>query len=125
MFMDLSGQKFEDLTVVRKSEKQTGKETQWLCRCACGRETTASTYELRSGHKKSCGCRKSRPKAHDLTGMRFGRLTVIKRVGTINRRPIWHCKCDCGKFTDVRSVDLKSGNTKSCGCMGKHQALYH
>lgn len=51
----------------------------------------------------------------DLTGRRFGRLTVVSRVPDTN--PIkWHCRCDCGHFTDVLGWNLRSGKTTSCGC---------
>lgn len=125
MRIDLTGQKFNSLTVVEIAGKTKDKSTIWKCRCDCGAETTAITNELTSGHKKSCGCLKHKSNAKDLTGKRFGRLTVLKRVGTINRRAIWQCRCDCGKKTDVRSIDLLNGNTKSCGCMHNHFALYH
>ena len=123
MKIDLTSQKFHRLQVVQKSEEKSKADAVlWDCICDCGSKTTATTAQLRSGHKKSCGCLKRDPKADDLTGKRFGRLTVLKRVGTIARRPIWRCRCDCGRKTDVRSSDLKSGNTKSCGCLGKHFA---
>ena len=123
MKIDLTGQKFHRLQVVQKSEQQSKADTVlWDCICDCGSKTTATTAQLRSGHKKSCGCIKRAPKAEDITGQCFGRLTVMKRVGTIERRPIWRCRCDCGRKTDVRSSDLKSGNTKSCGCLGNHFA---
>lgn len=122
MKVDLTGQKFNKLTVLHRAENQYGDAVRWICRCECGTETVATTNDLRSGHKKSCGCLKRVPKADNLKGMRFGRLVVMKRVGTIERRPIWRCKCDCGKKTDVRSCDLKSGNTKSCGCLGREKA---
>lgn len=53
----------------------------------------------------------------DLTGTRFGRLTVLERVG-INKwkSSTWSCMCDCGKKRVVVSGDLRSGNTTSCGC---------
>lgn len=56
----------------------------------------------------------------DLTGKRFGRLTVIKRAENDNRRKsMWICQCDCGKTLTVRGDHLKSGwHTQSCGCMG-------
>lgn len=57
----------------------------------------------------------------DLTGQKFGRLTVIKRVGTKNRSPLWLCKCDCGNETEVNSQSLSTGNTKSCGCIHSEQ----
>ena len=126
MKIDLTGQTFNNLTVIRKADNQNGQKTMWICKCACGAETTASTTDLKSGHKKSGGCRKKRPNAKDLTGQRFGRLTVIKRNGTNqHRRAIWRCKCDCGKYTNVNAPDLLSGNTKSCGCWGREKHKYH
>ena len=56
------------------------------------------------------------PKLDDLTGKRFGRLTVICRAENIGRQTMWACACDCGKHTTVMAVKLRSGNTKSCGC---------
>lgn len=49
----------------------------------------------------------------DLTGQRFGRLTVIKYVGESQ----WLCKCDCGNETIVDRGHLRTGHTKSCGCL--------
>lgn len=53
----------------------------------------------------------------DLTGKIFERLTVIKWVGTRNRRPVWRCKCSCGKKADVLGENLRYGQTRSCGCL--------
>ena len=53
----------------------------------------------------------------DLTGRRFGRLTVIRRAETKNYRTRWVCRCDCGQEKTVTSRDLKSGKVKSCGCL--------
>ena len=52
----------------------------------------------------------------DLTGQRFGRLTVIKRNGSIDHHAAWKCICDCGKVTTVNGKWLRSGKTTSCGC---------
>lgn len=57
----------------------------------------------------------------DLTGMRFGRLTVIKRAENVvqqsgETRTAWRCKCDCGAEIVARSTDLRTGKKKSCGC---------
>lgn len=51
----------------------------------------------------------------DLTGQRFGRLTVLSKVDR-PRIVQWLCKCDCGKVTKVFSQCLRDGKTKSCGC---------
>lgn len=54
----------------------------------------------------------------DLTGKKFNRLTVIERAGSNkNKQALWLCKCDCGNEVKVISADLKSGHTKSCGCL--------
>ena len=57
----------------------------------------------------------------DLTGQRFGKLTVIKfskDVQSGNRkRKYWLCRCDCGNIKEVRTDCLTSGNVKSCGCL--------
>ena len=58
------------------------------------------------------------PPLTDLTNQLFGRLTVIRRAGTdMNKKPLWLCRCSCGKQTLVPSQSLKSGATKSCGCL--------
>ena len=58
----------------------------------------------------------------DLTGQKFGRLTILKRMDKNKRGDYrWLCKCICGKEKIVIGSDLKSGNTKSCGCLRKEQ----
>lgn len=53
----------------------------------------------------------------DLTGKKFGRLTVLKRTGSGPAgQPLWKCRCRCGKTTTVRGHRLRKGETKSCGC---------
>lgn len=54
----------------------------------------------------------------DLTGNRYGRLTVIEQSGrSSDRHVMWKCLCDCGKVTLVSSHSLRMGCTKSCGCL--------
>lgn len=54
-------------------------------------------------------------RVNDLTGQRFGMLTVVERAaGTGTAR--WTCRCDCGNVKDVFGSNLRSGRTKSCGC---------
>jgi hypothetical protein len=54
----------------------------------------------------------------DLTGLRFGRLIVVKRLGIGSQfyQPKWECKCDCGAICHTRSGELRYGQAKSCGC---------
>ena len=60
---------------------------------------------------------------NDLTGKRFGRLTVLEPSGTYrkNGQYLWKCLCDCGKEVIVLSGNLsrKDNNTRSCGCLKK------
>lgn len=53
----------------------------------------------------------------DLTGKSFGRLTVIRYDHSEHDGAHWLCKCDCGKEKVAAGYSLRSGNTKSCGCL--------
>lgn len=56
----------------------------------------------------------------DITGMRFGLLSVLGRdLALLSKRGevFWTCKCDCGNTHSVRSACLRKGVTKSCGCL--------
>lgn len=120
--IDLTGQRFGRLVVIR--EVQTvGNNRAYLCRCDCGNQRMVSMNQLRSGRARSCGClnreRSSEKNTHDLTGQRFGRLTVIgrsERRHQTQHHAFWKCRCDCGNEIDVLSKYLVSGETKSCGC---------
>lgn len=62
--------------------------------------------------------------AIDITGKRFGRLTVVKRVEnrvSISGRQyaMWLCKCDCGKTKIASTGNLRQGQVRSCGCLQK------
>lgn len=52
----------------------------------------------------------------DLTGSRFGWLSVMEKAPNRGDQTYWLCKCDCGNTTEVNARDLKNGHTKSCGC---------
>ena len=52
----------------------------------------------------------------DLTGQRFGSLTVLHPAANIGKKTAWVCRCDCGKETIAKTHHLRCGHTKSCGC---------
>lgn len=55
---------------------------------------------------------------NDLTGKRFGRLTVIERApNNANNKVMWRCLCDCGKETVAIGSRIYTGKTRSCGCL--------
>jgi len=56
----------------------------------------------------------------DLTGQRFGRLTVLRQVPVpegLTQNNYWLCRCDCGTERVVLASNLIRGHTKSCGCL--------
>lgn len=56
----------------------------------------------------------------DITGQRFNKLTAIAPIDKrSNKSIVWRCICDCNTIVDVAVCNLKSGNTKSCGCLKK------
>jgi len=62
----------------------------------------------------------------DLTGQKFGRLTVFERGANDKRcAAMWLCKCDCGNKSTVRGAHLRSGRILSCGCYAKDQHTTH
>lgn len=113
---DILGQHFGRLTVIAKAPSRNGR-SYWLCRCECGNEVIVRGTSLTSGNTKSCGC------LHhpDLTGKRFGRLTVLRKTSS-GHSTMWLCRCDCGNETVVSTHSLVSGNTKSCGCQRRESA---
>jgi hypothetical protein len=65
------------------------------------------------------------PNRIDLTGKVFGKLHVItpeKANGGFTR---WRCRCDCGNECVVRTANLRSGTTRSCGCLRKERLSKH
>ncbi len=58
----------------------------------------------------------------DMTGRRFGRLTVIERDHSASGGPAWCCLCDCGNAASVRGKDLRRGMTESCGCLQRERS---
>lgn len=64
------------------------------------------------------GCR-----PFDLRGERFGRLVALEYVYDDRKRPVWRCKCDCGKEAFPRPDALMTGLAMSCGCFSRDMAI--
>lgn len=117
-FIDLTGQKFGNLTVLNREGTKYGGAVAWKCLCKCGKEVIAAGNSLRTGHTKSCGCLNY----NELKGRKFGKLTVIERA--VPKKPnkkhtFWKCKCECGNEIITSSNHLLTGHTRSCGCSHK------
>ena len=101
------------------------------CICDCGKETEASCQQLVKGIKKSCGCLKvevPKRRAEDRIaqgvvrsvdpGQRFGRLVVTGQIERRNNGSRYvQCACDCGGTKLIGVNQLRSGKTRSCGCL--------
>ena len=61
-------------------------------------------------------CDLKMPSVIDLTGHKYGRLTVLNRVGSKYGHSLWNCRCDCGNQKIFISSDLRSNKVSSCGC---------
>lgn len=121
---DLTGRVFSRLTVLDQHDNR-----RWRCQCVCGNTTNAYHHDLLNGTTVSCGCygievrRKALAQTTtDLTGQRFGYLTVIQLTKQKPGRTHWLCRCDCGNATTVESDGLKRGSIRSCGCLQKATA---
>ena len=60
----------------------------------------------------------------DKTGKRYGKLLVIEFKGTVDGTSLWECECECGNRTVVRSYNLTSGHTLSCGCVKRERSRH-
>jgi hypothetical protein len=119
--LNLIGQKFGRLLVIKQSSKNDNHKTYWLCQCDCGKTTTCQSGHLTSGNSYSCGCyqREMMSKPDDqLVGQRFGRL-VVKSFDGRNLKGVryWLCQCDCGSLKRITTGHLLQGNIISCGCL--------
>lgn len=108
------------LTVTAPTTERESGYTVWRCRCDCGGELLLDTRALYRGTIRNCGCKpKLPPGSKDLTGQRFGKLTV--QYATEKRADrgsvVWHCLCDCGNECEVTARRLIRGKVRSCGCL--------
>lgn len=123
---DLTGQRFGRLVVLDYSHSDRHGQTYWRCVCDCGNETVVQRSHLISGGTTSCGCKKPGPALEDLTGQRFGRLTVLSYDHSDRLcHSYWRCLCDCGNETTARADLLQGRNTISCGCYHREIKTTH
>ena len=127
-YKDLTGLRIGKLTVLEPTAERVRNAVVWKCRCDCGQEILVESRKLKPGAIYSCGCEESPVTVgKDLTGLRFGKLTVLKKSENRAKdgNPLWVCRCDCGNTVDVRQSNLQSGTTTSCGCRRSPQKNLH
>lgn len=124
-FIDIVGLRFGKLVVIEPStERHKSGSKMYICKCDCGNITLSRSDYLRFGKKTSCGCTLNRVGVlDDLSGKRFGFITVISRAPNDSRatkgsnpQAKWNCVCDCGATMVVYGSRLRSGAKTSCGC---------
>ena len=118
-YKDLTGLRIGKLTVMEPTDQRVRSAVVWRCRCDCGNEILIESRRLKPGVVYSCGCEKApADDRKDLTGLRFGKLTVEGRSGNKAKdgNPLWRCRCDCGNTIETTKRRLVTGNTTSCGC---------
>lgn len=126
---DITGKIFGRLVVLDYRGNDKHGDSLWNCRCVCGKSIITTTSRLNRGATKSCGCYgmenlklgpcKVKMK---ILGQRFGRLVVIEDITSgKDGGSRWRCRCDCDNVVEVWGSSLRSGNTKSCGCLNREK----
>lgn len=141
----LIGTKVGRLTVVsqadsrerKRKDGRNGLRKYWKCECECGNLVEVRQDAITGKRTNSCGCltrevakeqiKKAQAVGYkrepeDLTGMVFGRLTVVEpapRSVTPKGRELvrWKCSCSCGGEIDTLHESLKNGKVLTCGCV--------
>ena len=117
--IDLTGQRFGKLVVVKESPERKSGRIYWECKCDCGNIILVKGLSLKNGDTKSCGCLR----AGNEIGKRYGKWTVIDKGPSLGRRARWLCECDCGARELVLASNLRSGASQSCGCQTRDNLI--
>jgi hypothetical protein len=127
---NIDGAQFGLLTVLKTRVAERGPgASRALVRCGCcGKEFEVRRVNLKRGRVKSCGSLARQQSAKlgqasggqnrlTLTGQTFGKLRAIEPAPNRDGATRWLCACDCGQQKAVKTAHLRSGATKSCGCL--------
>jgi len=90
-FLDLTGQSFGQLIVVKRANKPGEGPVEWVCKCSCGNDTLVISANLRNGTTKSCGCirrklSKEKFKTHGMTKTRTYRIWNSMKTRCLNKK---------------------------------------
>lgn len=126
--IDITGQIFTGLTVLKECPERVNGRIQWICSCICGKVVRIDGGALRGEGSKTCGCltglnikklsRRTKIKPGDI----YGNLLVIKECSKNSNKNITYlCKCICGNEKITCSYKLSHNIALHCGC--KHGEL--
>lgn len=121
--IDRSGVRYGRLVALYPTDKRSGSNIVWHCKCDCGNECDVSGANLGTT-VFSCGClrkemaqEKGKNLIKDLTGRTFGQLTVLSYQEIKDKLGShWLCECSCGNKIIASAQGLVQGKTTSCGC---------
>lgn len=104
--------------------RKDGCRTFNLYQCSCGNTKEIFEGNVNRGFTKSCGCLRKKNRVltglpEDLKNKKFGLLKALSLTKTNKTGTHWKCICDCGNSKIVSARNLKTGATKSCGCLCK------
>ena len=108
-YQDLTGKRFNLLTVVSFSHKED--RAYWNCVCDCGEDCVVKGDNLKNGTTRSCG----HLRIDDITGNTYGEITILSFSHLEDSLSYWNCICSCGRELVCLAKSLKNGTRKSCG----------
>lgn len=116
------------LNIIPPDEKHD--RTYALCKCKCGTEKEVELRNLLQNLSKDCGCGRKQTVgkifSKDLTGKKFGKLTVLEEVEGRSKsgHKLYRCKCDCENTIVLKTNQLTTRHTSSCGCLLSYYNMY-
>ena len=128
----LIGTKVNKWTVLELKKMNITKEQRLyaICECECGTVKPVLVKNLIKNLSKDCGCGRKNTIGEifskDLTGQRFGKLTVIEALEQRSKtgHKLYKCLCDCGNEVVVQTNLLTTHHTNSCGCLVSYWNMY-
>ncbi len=125
--VDLSGKRFGNLVVLRRTDDYVSPSgnhaVRWSCQCDCGKILDVKTNALLAGKTTSCGCGRLNSLIKEAVGKKYGKLTCIEYshmehgVGYF-----FKFRCDCGNEVLCCLSKVRNGYVNSCGCLQKEKA---
>lgn len=120
---DLVGRSFGRLTILSLQRPGKGKlYAVCACSCAAGRTKSVRIDHLMTGKIRSCGCIVAHNRDTKYTGQRFGRLVMVSFIERKTTDVYWSAVCDCGNVVRVCVSNVRTGHTRSCGCLRQELA---
>lgn len=140
------GDQYGYLTAISDMRVDSVGYPRWKFKCKCGNVVTRAVGGVKSGSSRSCGCMPTHDPERDVViligdksttaetkqkrGIRkgevYGRLTVVKYVEMCDKgNSKWLFKCECGNEVIRHGYNVKSGMTRSCGCLHKEAVTSH